>query len=241
MLRPILLAAVLAVSSIGCVTREDIRGIQTDLYNIQQGMDKRFGSVKDQTDNVQTSQAELSEQIRTLSASLAALQTELQDSRQRNSALASRLDDLEAALIQRMDAQIELLSGSKFVEKPSPGTLFNLANSDFSRGRYTEAQKGFQNYLTQYPRGEKVREAKLRIGDSLAKLDQTAAAMQAYDELATAHPSDPLAATALFKRASLLEAAGKKAAAKEVYATIIRLHAQRPEAKAAQERLRGLQ
>jgi len=68
--------------------------------------------------------------------------------------LAVRLDDLEASLVARMDSQIELLSGSKFVQTPLPSTVFNLANSDFSRSRYDEALKGYNNYLKLYPKGE---------------------------------------------------------------------------------------
>ena len=45
------LGGVLLVMALsGCVTREDIRGIQTDLYTIQQGIDTRLGNVKDQTE-----------------------------------------------------------------------------------------------------------------------------------------------------------------------------------------------
>src|SRR3954462_6770572 len=125
--KKIWLAAVAALGLAGGVTREDIRGIQTDLYTIQQGIDKRIGSVKDQTDSVQTSQADLLQSIHDLSGNLTALQAELNDYEQRIAQLSSRLDDLEASLTARMDSQIELLSGSKFADKPLPSTTFNLA------------------------------------------------------------------------------------------------------------------
>jgi FtsZ-binding cell division protein ZapB len=128
----------------GCVTRQDILGIQTDLYNIQKGMETKIGNVKDQTDSVQTSQADLLQEIQDLSGHMNSLKTELNDYQQRMQSLAGRLDDLEASLTARMDAQIELLSGSKFVEKPLPSTSFNLANTDFVRGKYSEAINGFQ-------------------------------------------------------------------------------------------------
>src|SRR5689334_17249052 len=113
------------VALTGCVTREDIRGLQTDLYSIQKQMDTRLGSVKDQTDTVQTTQADLMTEMRTLNSNLSALQTEMHDYRERMKALSLRLDDLESSLSARMDSQIELLSGSKFVEKPTPSTVFN--------------------------------------------------------------------------------------------------------------------
>src|SRR6185436_4162527 len=97
----------------GCVTREDIRGLQTDLYSIQKGLESR-------SDTVQTNQADLGQDMQRLRESLTALQTELQDNLARMRALSIRLDDLEGSMNARMDAQIELLSGSKFVEKPLP-------------------------------------------------------------------------------------------------------------------------
>src|SRR5262245_60670096 len=104
-------AFLLLVASLsGCVTREDIRGIQTDLYTIQKGIDARLGNVKDQTESVQTSQADLLQQMNDLSAHLSSVKTDLNDYQQRIQQLSARLDDLEASLTARMDSQIELLS-----------------------------------------------------------------------------------------------------------------------------------
>src|SRR5262245_11520992 len=90
------LLALLALPS--CVTRQDIRGIQTDLYEIQKGIEARLGNVKDQTDSVQTSQADLLQEIRDLSGNLTILKSELNDYQQRMQQLSGRLDDLEASL-----------------------------------------------------------------------------------------------------------------------------------------------
>src|SRR3954466_5525478 len=105
------LAAALALA--GCVTREDIRGLQTDLYSIQKGLESR-------TESVQTNQADLGQDMQRLRESLSALQTELQDNLAQMRALSIRMDDIENSLGARMDSQIELLSGSKFIEKPTP-------------------------------------------------------------------------------------------------------------------------
>lgn len=232
------LAAVLLGS--GCVTREDVRGIQTDLYAIQQGLESRLGSVKDQTEDVQTSQADLLQEIRGLSGNLATLQVELRDYQDRMSVLAARLDDLEASLTARMDTQIELLSGSKFVEKPLPSTVFNLANTDFARGRHAEAIRGFENYLKQFPKGERAAEARLKIGDAAAKLNDNARAIDAYDAVVEKHPKDKLVPTALLRKGSLLESQDKKSAARDVYTKLIKSYPYAREAETAQERIRGM-
>lgn len=224
----------------GCVTREDIRGIQTDLYSIQQGIESRLGSVKDQTENVQTSQADLLQEIRGLSSNLASLQVELKDYQDRMSVMAARLDDLEASLTARMDTQIELLSGSKFVEKPLPSTVFNLANTDFARGKSAEAIRGFENYIKQFPTGERVAEARLKAGDAAAKLNESARAIQFYDDLVAKHPKDKAVPTALLRKGALLESQGKKSAAKDIYGSIIKSYPYAREAETAQERIRGM-
>lgn len=223
----------------GCVTREDIRGIQTDLYNIQNSVEKRLGNVKEQTDVVQTSQADLFQEIQQLNSNLSALKTELADSRQRMDQLSMRLDDLEVSLTARMDSQIELLSGSKFVAKPLPSTVFNLANTDFARGKYAEAKKGFENYIKQFPKGERVPEARLKIGDSLLKQKETEAAAQAYDELIVEFPKDSLVPTAMLRKANAFDALGRLDQAREVYNAIVRTYPHTSEAKAAQDKLRS--
>ncbi len=225
----------------GCVTREDIRGIQTDLVTIQQGIDARLGGVKDQTDSVQNSQADLAQEIRDLSGHLASLKTDLNDYQQRIQQLSARLDDLEASLTARMDSQIELLSGSKFVEKPLPSTSFNLANTDFVRGKYAEAVTGFRNYIKQFPKGDRVPEARLKIGDALAKQKDTDGALEAYDSLLQNSPKDPLAATAVMRKATLYESTGKKSQARDAYMSLIKNYPYSNEAKAAQDRARSLQ
>ncbi len=232
---------VLSLLMSGCVTREDIRGIQTDLYTIQQGIDTRLGNVKDQTDNVQTAQADLSQSIRDLSASLTALRADLNDYQQRIQQLSGRLDDLESSLTARMDTQIELLSGSKFVEKPLPSTVFNLANTDFVRGKYNEAVQGFRNYIKEFPKGDKVNEARLKIGDSLVKQEDNDGAIAAYDELLKDSPKDVLAPAALMRKASVFESLGRKSAAKEAYMAVIKSYPISNEARTAQERARALQ
>lgn len=240
MIRSASLAAAAGLVLAGCVTRQDIRGIQSDLYTIQQGIETRLGTVKDQTDSVQTAQADLGQQIQSLSGQISALQAELGDYQQRMSEVSARLDDLEASLTARMDTQIELLSGSKFVEKPLPSTMFNLANTDFARGRYAEAIKGFQSYIKQFPRSERVPEARLKIGDARAKTKDVDAAIESYEIVVKEFPKDKVAPTALFRKASLLEQAGKKGPAREAYTDLIRSYPYAEEAKAAQDRVRAL-
>jgi len=233
---PLLLALVFA----GCVTREDIRGIQSDLYTIQKGLESKLGSVENQTTTVQTSQADLRLDMQELGQNISALNAELIDNQRRMTELGNRLDDLEATLKQRLDAQIELLSGSKFVEKPLPSTVFNLANSDFSRGKYADANKGFKNYLERFPKAENASEAKLKIADSYAKMGQYDSAIEAYDDLVKSHPVHRLVATALLRKGRLYETTGKTTLAKDVYTHLIKKYPTSPEAKTAQDSLRSL-
>jgi tol-pal system protein YbgF len=212
----------------GCVTREDIRGLQTDLYSIQKGLELK-------SDTVQTNQADLGQDMQRLRESLTALQTELQDNLSRMKALSIRLDDLEGSMNARMDAQIELLSGSKFVEKPLPSTVFNLANSDFARGKDQEAMKGFEGYIKQFPKGEQVPEAKLRIAEILIRQKKESEAAQALDELVKAHPKSTIAPSALLRKAKLLESSGKNTQAVQTYQMILKTYPYSSEARAAQQ------
>lgn len=222
----ILIGAALSFS--GCVTREDIRGLQTDLYTIQKGLESR-------TDNVQTTQADLAQDMQRLRESLSALQTELQGNLAQMKALSIRMDDIESSLSARMDSQIELLSGSKFVEKPLPSTMFNLANSDFTRGKDVEALKGFEAFVKQYPKSEQVPEAKLKIAEILIRQKRDSDAIQALDSLVSEHPKSTIASSALLKKGKLLESGGRTQAALQVYQNLMKTYPFSAEAKAAQQ------
>lgn len=212
----------------GCVTREDIRGLQTDLYNIQKGLDAK-------TDTVQTNQADLGQDMQRLRESLTALQTELQDNLDRMKALSIRLDDLEGSMNARMDAQIELLSGSKFVEKPLPSTVFNLANSDYARGKDAEALKGFESFIKQYPKAEQVPEAKYKMADIYSKQKRDSDALAALEELVKEHPKSVIAPAALLKKAKIYEAANNNPKANQAYQAILKTYPYSSEARAAQQ------
>ncbi|MFN0118653.1 MAG: tetratricopeptide repeat protein [Elusimicrobiota bacterium] len=232
---------ILALGLSACVTREDLRGIQTDLFTIQKGIESRLGNVTDQTENVQTTQADLLQEIKDLSGQLARLQTELGDYQQRMSQMSVRLDDLESSLTARMDSQIELLSGSKFVEKPSPSAIFSLANTDFSRNRCEEANKGFESYIKQFPKGDKVPESRLKMGECYVKLKNTDAALYSFDSLLEQFPKHSLASVALFKKASLYESLGKISQAKEEFSALLKNYPNSSEARLSQDKIRSLE
>jgi len=225
----------------GCVTREDIRGLQTGIYNIEKRIDTKIGSVKAETENVQVNQADLSQEIKDLNQNIGALQADLKEERERNSKLAGRLDDLESSLTARLDSQTELLSGSKFVGPPLPSTLFNLADADFARGRLNQAIQGFENYLKQYPKGERASEAKLKIADAYGKQKEWAKALAGYDGLIKDNPDDSLVPTALLRKAKALEETGDQVGAKAIYQKIIQTYPYKSEATLSQERLNYLQ
>ncbi len=218
----------------GCVTREDIRGLQTDLYTIQKGIESK-------TDTVQTNQADLGQDMQLLRESLSALGTELQDTVARMKALSIRLDDLESSLNARMDAQIELLSGSKFVEKPVPSTVFNLANSDYTRGKDQEALRGFESYVKQFPKGEQVSEAKLKIADIMSRQKRESEAIEILDGLVKDNAKSLIAPAALLRKAKILESNGKSGKALQVYQNLVKTYPSSSEARAAQQKVSELQ
>ena len=192
---------------------------------------------------MQTAQADLSQSIRDLSASLAGLRAELADYQQRIQQLSSRLDDLESSFLtarawmRKSNCSPDRSSSRNHCRAPCS----NLANTDFLRGKYDEAIQGFRNYIKQFPKGDKVNEARLKIGDSLVKQQDNDGALAAFDEIVKESPKDVLAPAALMRKAAVLESQGHKRAAKETYLAVIKSYPISNEARAAQERARALQ
>jgi len=152
-----------------------------------------------------------------------------------------RIDDLEAALTNRIDAQYELLAGSKFAGDPLPSTLYSLAESDYARGKHPEALRGFKSYIKKFPQGERVPEARLRLGDVYGKQKKWAKAINAYADFLEHHSKNPMAATALFRKGNANLKLGKRQEAKNIYRKVVKNYPYRPEAKLAQDQYRILQ
>jgi tol-pal system protein YbgF len=225
----------------GCLaTRQEIEDLRGDIVRLQAALTKvQTGQSGLQTD-LQGSQADLMSQMNDLSRNLEILSAHLQESESRMSLMASRMDDLDKNLSNRLDLLADMMSGSKLAAPPSPSTLYNLAYSDFSRRRYEPALKGFQTYLEKYGDTEKAADAQFYIGEAHFAQEQWARAVDAYDKVLVNFSTSTVVPAAYVQKGQALEKMGKTSEAVAVYDAVVRKYPYRREATTARARLDAL-
>jgi TolA-binding protein len=83
-------------------------------------------------------------------------------------------------------------------------------------------------------------DAHLYLANTYADEGNVAAADSGYQDVIARYPTLPVAATALYRHAAILAAAGKTQPAREAYQDVIRKYPRSDEAVLAKDRLRDL-
>ncbi|MES2179516.1 MAG: tetratricopeptide repeat protein [Gemmatimonadota bacterium] len=123
---------------------------------------------------------------------------------------------------------------------PGPAVLFQTSLDQLRRGSSSVARTGFEELIRNYPTSEDVPEAMVYIGETYAKERNQAAADSVYALVIQRYPESPKAATALYKRALSMKAAGQSGQARTLFDRIIREYPRSDEATLAREQLRTL-
>jgi tol-pal system protein YbgF len=209
----------------GCLaTSTEVKDLREDIYQLQLKLNE-----------VQTNQADISTKMDTVSTDMNSLNFQLQETQNRMSLLSQRLDDVESGMSQRMDKLFEQLSGSALSIAPPPSELYNLAYSDFSKGRYDLAIVGFKTYLEKYPQGELAAQAQYYIGESYYSQSQWQKAFEEYKNVDTNYNQSDIVPAARLKSALCLKQLGKKAESGQILDSLIKDFPNSSEAFTAKE------
>jgi tol-pal system protein YbgF len=211
----------------GCLaTSTEIKDLRDDIYQLQLKLNE-----------VQSNQADIASKMDTLSTDMGSLNFELQETQNRMSLLSQRLDDVESGISQRMNKLFEQLSGTALSISPPPSELYNLAYSDFSKGRYDLAIVGFKSYLEKYPQGELAAQAQYYIGESYYSQSQWQNALDAFKAVDANFVQSDMVPAARLKSALSLKQLGKSKESTRVLESLIKDFPSSSEAFAAKEQL----
>jgi len=103
----------------------------------------------------------------------------------------------------------------------SPSQIFEQARSDYMAGNYDVSIKGFEGYLTNFPKSPQAPDAQLYIGESLRSQGKFSQAIDAFTRVIDNYPGSSKVAEALFKRGRAYEDAGDNARARESYQAVV--------------------
>jgi tol-pal system protein YbgF len=99
--------------------------------------------------------------------------------------------------------------------------MYDRAQDEYKKGRYSAAVTAFRMVLTQYPQSSLVPSAHFWIAECYVKTRDFGRGIEEYEQVITRYPKSGKAATALYKKAAALLELNKKEAAKTALRQLI--------------------
>jgi len=132
-----------------------------------------------------------------------------------------------------------------FTPEPAPpttgGDQFSIAMDMYKNKRYAEAYKGFEQVLSQNPKGDEAAETLFYMGESLFARGEYDLAILDYQKVISNHANHPRTPTALLKQGMSFEKLTDHETAKIIYKKLISEYPDSAEAATAEQQLQSLQ
>ncbi len=122
----------------------------------------------------------------------------------------------------------------------SENELYQASLTAFRNGNYPRAFKGFQLFLSRYPRSRHADNAQFWIGDVHYKQEEYGKAILAYQEVIENYPDGNKYLASLLKQALSFQKMGEISDARIILNDLIRKHPDSPEADQARQHLKNL-
>ena len=135
------------------------------------------------------------------------------------------------------EAQSPASGGEPF---PDPEALFNTAYADFSKGNYSLAISGFEEFAQRFPESALADNARYWIAECWFSQGDYTAAVNALDELLERYPESDKAAAANLKKALAYQERNQIQQAIIQYRYVVTAFPQTDEARLARDKLSGL-
>ena len=239
----------------GCLaSKGDVLLLQTQLQSMQGAAARADTARAPQIYSVLAQVQQSNDSVRVLSARLARLQStvttddyemgrQILQIQELSGQSQRRLQELRASLEERnQGASVAPTAGAPAAAGgvPGPGQLFQSSLDQLRRGSTTVARGGFEELLRSYPQSDDAPEALVYIAETYAAERNVVAADSVYGLVVDRYPASPKAATALYKRAVALRAAGRSSPARTAFERVVREYPRSDEASLAREQLRTM-
>lgn len=257
------LAAALAAA--GCVSTQDIEGLQAQLSDIQRQMLQMQklapskqevadleSSVGRQMQSLLKTEADMQVKLQDLSNQIEALQAKLEDTNYRLAQLSQQIaatnQELKAFRSQAVAPAPAAEDGSAppAPQPPAPGGgadpqgLYDAAYNDYLKGNYDLARRTFQEYLDNFPNTDLSDNATYWIGETYYRQQRFRQAIDQFASVLSRYPrSDKVPSAELKKGYSHLEL-GERSQGVVQLQHVIRQFPTSDEANLARQRLREL-
>ena len=259
-----------AVSATGCVTPQDIEGLNTQLADIQRQVlqiQKQAPSKEEVSSQMTTLGSNMGRQMESLLKTEADMQVKLQDLSGQIEALQAKLEDTNYRLAQ-LSQQIattnqELKAFRSQAVSPvppadggaapvpqqppansgggaDPKSLYDAAYNDYLRGNYDLALREFQEYLDNFPTTDLADNATYWIGECYYRQRRFRQAVEQFDAVLARYPRSDKVAAATLKKGYAHLELGERSQGVVQLRHVIRQYPTSDEANLARQRLREI-
>ena len=236
-----------AVVLSGCVaTQRDV----LDLSESTDELKHQVTELKTTVSGMQTNQAELTLQMKDLREQLTAFFEQMQQSQGDMRQLSAKLDDMSAAITNKVSSIGASLSeqqhkaaafASAAASQGTPGELFQAAQVRLAKNNFELAAKGFEEYLSKYPKGTLVDVATFNLGEAYFGLKRWQDAGRQFAIVLEKYPKSEMTPSARLKYAlSLINMKKNLDEARQYLESVTVDFPKSPEAKAAATHLKKL-
>jgi tol-pal system protein YbgF len=254
------LAAALAAA--GCVSSQDIEGLQSQLSDIQRQMlqlqkqapskqevENLEASVGKQMDSLLKTEADMQVKLRDLSGQIDELQAKLEDTNYRLAQLSQQIaaTNQELKTFREQQAQPPVPSPDAGTgQSPvgsggaDPQSLYNAAYNDYLKGSYDLSLREFQEYLANFPNTDLSDNATYWIGECYYRQRRYRPAVEQFEAVLNRYPHSDKAASATLKKGYAQLELGDRQQGIAQLRQVIRLFPTSDEANLARQRLREL-
>src|SRR6476659_5319612 len=269
-LRSLSLVVCLAVAfaAAGCVSSQDIQGLQTQLTDIQKQMlqlQKQAGeapskqevtnlhsSVGQQMQGLLKTEADMQVKLQDLSSQIEALQAKLEDTNYRLSQLSLQIaaTNQELKSFHPPVAAVPAPDGSATAPPPQqppaggggadPKALYDAAYNDFLKSNYDLSMREFQEYLANFPNTDLSDNATYWIGEGYYRQKRFRQAIEQYDAVLSKFPRSDKTASALLKKGYAHLELGERSQGIVQLQHVLRQYPTSDEANLARGRLREM-
>jgi tol-pal system protein YbgF len=266
---PLVACLVAAFAATGCVTPQDIEGLQSQLADIQRQvlqLQKQSPS-KAEVADLETNVAR---QMQSLLKTEADMQVKLQEVSSQIDQLQAKLEDTNyriAQLSQQIAATNQELKAFRNAPRPvepadptappeqqqppaaggggggsgaDPKALYDSAYNDYLKGSYDLALRGFQEYLSNFPNTDLADNAVYWSGESYYRQRRFRQAIEQFDAVLSRYPRSEKVAGALLKKGYSHLELGERSQGVVQLQHVIRQHPTTDEANLARQRLREI-
>jgi tol-pal system protein YbgF len=261
---PLVACLAAALAAAGCVTPQDIEGLQSQLADIQRQvlqLQKQSPS-KAEVADLETNVAR---QMQSLLKTEADMQVKLQDVSSQIEQLQAKLEDTNyrlAQLSQQIAATNQELKAFRTAPRPAepadpsapppeqppaaggggsgadPRALYDSAYNDYLKGSYDLALRGFQEYLNNFPNTDLADNATYWIGESYYRQRRFRQAIEHFDAVLSRYPRSDKVPAALLKKGYAHLELGERSQGVVQLQHVIRQYPTSDEANLARQRLR---